>query len=153
MCPEPGTDADYIASQCDTPADIIRTKLGWYQKKRTRTGRRHGGHGHQGRPQGLVLFGFETERYRPGHLVRGGSQRIPQLAGRPQGAKRTGAEKRMVVRYAATVRDHPCCLQTGQGHDSGRRFHRQYPDRNRVSQFGPHPLSQHPCPVDVLPGC
>lgn len=25
-------DADYIASQCDTPADIIRTKLGWYQK-------------------------------------------------------------------------------------------------------------------------
>ena len=25
-------DADYIASQCDTPAEIIRTKLGWYQK-------------------------------------------------------------------------------------------------------------------------
>jgi 3-oxoacyl-[acyl-carrier-protein] synthase-3 len=25
-------DADYIASQCETPADIIRTKLGWYQK-------------------------------------------------------------------------------------------------------------------------
>ncbi len=25
-------DADYIASQCDTPSDIIRTKLGWYQK-------------------------------------------------------------------------------------------------------------------------
>jgi 3-oxoacyl-[acyl-carrier-protein] synthase-3 len=25
-------DADYIASQCDTPADIIKTKLGWYQK-------------------------------------------------------------------------------------------------------------------------
>lgn len=25
-------DADYIASRCDTPADIIRTKLGWYQK-------------------------------------------------------------------------------------------------------------------------
>lgn len=25
-------DADFIASQCDTPADIIRTKLGWYQK-------------------------------------------------------------------------------------------------------------------------
>ena len=25
-------DAEYIASQCDTPAEIIRTKLGWYQK-------------------------------------------------------------------------------------------------------------------------
>jgi len=25
-------DADYIASQCDTPAEIIRTKLGWHQK-------------------------------------------------------------------------------------------------------------------------
>ncbi len=25
-------DADYIASQCETPADIIRTKLGWRQK-------------------------------------------------------------------------------------------------------------------------
>jgi 3-oxoacyl-[acyl-carrier-protein] synthase-3 len=25
-------DAEYIASQSDTPADIIRTKLGWYQK-------------------------------------------------------------------------------------------------------------------------
>jgi 3-oxoacyl-[acyl-carrier-protein] synthase-3 len=25
-------DADYIASQCETPAEIIRTKLGWYQK-------------------------------------------------------------------------------------------------------------------------
>jgi len=25
-------DADYIASRCDTPAEIIRTKLGWYQK-------------------------------------------------------------------------------------------------------------------------
>jgi 3-oxoacyl-[acyl-carrier-protein] synthase-3 len=25
-------DADFIASQCDTPADIIRTKLGWRQK-------------------------------------------------------------------------------------------------------------------------
>jgi 3-oxoacyl-[acyl-carrier-protein] synthase-3 len=25
-------DADTIASQCETPADIIRTKLGWYQK-------------------------------------------------------------------------------------------------------------------------
>ena len=25
-------DADYIASRCETPADIIRTKLGWYQK-------------------------------------------------------------------------------------------------------------------------
>lgn len=25
-------DADYIASQCDTPAEIIRTKLGWRQK-------------------------------------------------------------------------------------------------------------------------
>jgi 3-oxoacyl-[acyl-carrier-protein] synthase-3 len=25
-------DADYIASQCDTPAEVIRTKLGWYQK-------------------------------------------------------------------------------------------------------------------------
>jgi 3-oxoacyl-[acyl-carrier-protein] synthase-3 len=25
-------DADFIASQCDTPADIIRTRLGWYQK-------------------------------------------------------------------------------------------------------------------------
>ncbi|UCE52976.1 MAG: 3-oxoacyl-ACP synthase [Desulfobacterales bacterium] len=25
-------DADYIASHCETPADIIRTKLGWYQK-------------------------------------------------------------------------------------------------------------------------
>ena len=25
-------DADYIASRCDTPAHIIRTKLGWYQK-------------------------------------------------------------------------------------------------------------------------
>jgi len=25
-------DADFIASQCETPADIIRTKLGWYQK-------------------------------------------------------------------------------------------------------------------------
>ena len=25
-------DADYIASQSDTPSDIIRTKLGWYQK-------------------------------------------------------------------------------------------------------------------------
>ncbi len=25
-------DADFIASQCDTPAEIIRTKLGWYQK-------------------------------------------------------------------------------------------------------------------------
>ena len=25
-------DADFIASQCDTPADIIRTKLGWNQK-------------------------------------------------------------------------------------------------------------------------
>ena len=25
-------DADFIASHCDTPAEIIRTKLGWYQK-------------------------------------------------------------------------------------------------------------------------
>jgi len=25
-------DADFIASQCETPAEIIRTKLGWYQK-------------------------------------------------------------------------------------------------------------------------
>jgi 3-oxoacyl-[acyl-carrier-protein] synthase-3 len=25
-------DADYIAFRCETPADIIRTKLGWYQK-------------------------------------------------------------------------------------------------------------------------
>jgi 3-oxoacyl-[acyl-carrier-protein] synthase-3 len=25
-------DADYIASQCETPAEIIRSKLGWYQK-------------------------------------------------------------------------------------------------------------------------
>lgn len=25
-------DADYIAARCDTPADIIRTKLGWHQK-------------------------------------------------------------------------------------------------------------------------
>ncbi len=25
-------DADYIASRCETPAEIIRTKLGWYQK-------------------------------------------------------------------------------------------------------------------------
>jgi 3-oxoacyl-[acyl-carrier-protein] synthase-3 len=25
-------DADYIASYCETPAEIIRTKLGWYQK-------------------------------------------------------------------------------------------------------------------------
>jgi 3-oxoacyl-[acyl-carrier-protein] synthase-3 len=25
-------DADLIASQCETPAEIIRTKLGWYQK-------------------------------------------------------------------------------------------------------------------------
>jgi 3-oxoacyl-[acyl-carrier-protein] synthase-3 len=25
-------DADYIASHCETPAEIIRTKLGWYQK-------------------------------------------------------------------------------------------------------------------------
>jgi 3-oxoacyl-[acyl-carrier-protein] synthase-3 len=25
-------DADFIAAQCDTPAEIIRTKLGWYQK-------------------------------------------------------------------------------------------------------------------------
>ena len=25
-------DADYIAAHSDTPADIIRTKLGWYQK-------------------------------------------------------------------------------------------------------------------------
>ena len=25
-------DADYIASQCETPVEIIRTKLGWYQK-------------------------------------------------------------------------------------------------------------------------
>ena len=25
-------DADFIASRCDTPAEIIRTKLGWYQK-------------------------------------------------------------------------------------------------------------------------
>jgi 3-oxoacyl-[acyl-carrier-protein] synthase-3 len=25
-------DADFIASQCDTPAEIIRTRLGWHQK-------------------------------------------------------------------------------------------------------------------------
>jgi len=25
-------DADYIAARCETPADIIRTKLGWHQK-------------------------------------------------------------------------------------------------------------------------
>ncbi|MGB5748240.1 MAG: 3-oxoacyl-ACP synthase [Desulfobacterales bacterium] len=25
-------DANFIAAQCDTPAEIIRTKLGWYQK-------------------------------------------------------------------------------------------------------------------------
>lgn len=25
-------DADFIASRCETPAEIIRTKLGWYQK-------------------------------------------------------------------------------------------------------------------------
>src|SRR5512136_206183 len=25
-------DAEFIASQCETPAEIIRTKLGWYQK-------------------------------------------------------------------------------------------------------------------------
>ena len=25
-------DAEYIASQSETPAEIIRTKLGWYQK-------------------------------------------------------------------------------------------------------------------------
>lgn len=25
-------DADFIAAQCDTPADIIRTKLGWHRK-------------------------------------------------------------------------------------------------------------------------
>jgi 3-oxoacyl-[acyl-carrier-protein] synthase-3 len=25
-------DADYIAARCETPAEIIRTKLGWYQK-------------------------------------------------------------------------------------------------------------------------
>jgi 3-oxoacyl-[acyl-carrier-protein] synthase-3 len=31
-------DADYIASQCETPADIIRTKLGWYQKNVPGTG-------------------------------------------------------------------------------------------------------------------
>jgi 3-oxoacyl-[acyl-carrier-protein] synthase-3 len=30
--PKAWHDADYIASQCDTPAEIIRTKLGWYQK-------------------------------------------------------------------------------------------------------------------------
>ena len=30
--PRANHDADYIASQCDTPAEIIRTKLGWYQK-------------------------------------------------------------------------------------------------------------------------
>lgn len=31
-------DADYIASRCDTPAEIIRTKLGWYQKNVPGTG-------------------------------------------------------------------------------------------------------------------
>ena len=30
--PKSHHDADYIASQCETPAEIIRTKLGWYQK-------------------------------------------------------------------------------------------------------------------------
>jgi 3-oxoacyl-[acyl-carrier-protein] synthase-3 len=30
--PRAAHDADFIASQCETPAEIIRTKLGWYQK-------------------------------------------------------------------------------------------------------------------------
>ena len=30
--PKAWHDADYIAARCDTPAEIIRTKLGWYQK-------------------------------------------------------------------------------------------------------------------------
>ena len=43
-------DADYIAARCETPAEIIRTKLGWYQKNVP------------GRGDGTVAMGLKAAR-------------------------------------------------------------------------------------------
>ncbi|MBW1683272.1 MAG: hypothetical protein JRJ83_18005 [Deltaproteobacteria bacterium] len=78
-------DADYIAARSDTPAEIIRTKLGWYQKNVPGPG------------DGTVAMGIKAARKAlyyagldPRELERGGSQGVPELARGPQDSEGIG---------------------------------------------------------------
>ena len=86
-------DADYIAANSDTPADIIRTKLGWYQKNVPGPGDGTVAMGIKAARKALYYSGLAPERHRPGDLERGRGQGIPQLACGPENSERVGLHR------------------------------------------------------------
>ena len=145
-------DADYIASQCDTPAEIIRTKLGWYQKNVPGPGDGTVAMGLKAARKALYYSGLEPDQI---DLVIYSGEEVKEYRNWPVGPK---IQKELGLNRAWSFDLQQRCgttlvaLQTGQEHDPGRRGFKKHPDRLKLSQLRSDPLPQWQGALDVLPG-